>query len=324
MVCALGTKLIYAAQYAVVRALAAVTFALPWDVARRGARIMGFLFFVVDRRRRKLRAVDNILRAFPRMDVPDAWRMLRSVYIELSESTLDGVRVLGALRSEPPEKLIELEGFEKLSDLDRGSGVVLVSGHVGCWEALTALPMLTGRPLWTLARGFRNPWIDRYVQRLRAVTGQGVLDKHGNVLRLFHLLRQGADVGLLIDQDARRHGVFVDFFGRPASTHHLAARLCLRARVPAALISAHRIPGRNRVRIVCQKVIRPRPDGEWRKEVVRITAEITSALEELIRKKPEAWLWSHRRWKTYPGKYGTAGAVPPGRTQSASPPAKRP
>ena len=101
-------------------------------------------------------------------------------------------------------------------------------------------------------------------------------------------------MGVLIDQHvSRREGVVVSFFGHPASTTHAPALLALRsgaAVIPVVVLRE----GRGRFRILMGKEVSP---GETKADVVAMTAAMTAALEELIRRCPEQWLWVHRRWK---------------------------
>jgi KDO2-lipid IV(A) lauroyltransferase len=117
------------------------------------------------------------------------------------------------------------------------------------------------------------------------------------------LLKRGQNVGLLVDQDARKTGVFVDFFGRPASTTPTPARLAIYTGAPIAFVYARQVGRASRFRIVLADLIEPQQQGDPDAEVRRITQRLTSDLEREIRNAPEEWLWLHHRWKTYPGKY---------------------
>ena len=292
-------------QYAYVRTLVAVMQALPWCVARSIAHAMAWGSWLLDRRDRKQEAAENLRLAFPDMSEQDARRTVRRVYYHLADSVLDWLK-LAKLASRPDVKdLFDVVGREKLEELPPGQPLVFATGHFGDWEALGIAASLMGYPIWAVGRSFDNELIDAYVNSLRGATGGHVVSKHGATLQVFRILAEGTNVAILIDQDARRHGIFVDFFGRPASTTDLAARLCLRTGAPAAFVYAHRIPGQNRFRIVVADVVRPQPDEDPEAEVHRITQRLTWDLEEAVREMPEQWLWLHRRWKTQPGKYDT-------------------
>jgi KDO2-lipid IV(A) lauroyltransferase len=191
--------------------------------------------------------------------------------------------------------------------------VVFVTGHFGCWEVLGLSASALGLPVWTLGRMFDNVFAQRYVQQLREAAGQRMLPKEGVFRHMVRLVQNRRNVALLIDQDVRRHGIFVDFFGRPASTTPAAARIAVRTGAPVAFVYARRIPGRNRFRVVIADVVWPRRDSARSAEVKRITQRVTGDLEEVVRRWPEEWLWLHRRWETYPGKYRRRRARSAGR-----------
>ncbi|MHC5034914.1 MAG: lysophospholipid acyltransferase family protein, partial [Planctomycetota bacterium] len=126
----------------------------------------------------------------------------------------------------------------------------------------------------------------------------------GALRHIIRLLRRGESVGFLIDQDVRRDGIFVDFFGKPASTTPMPAKLAIRTGAPLVFVYARRVAGKNRFRLVLQEIFLPRHEDPAEVEIRNLTQQITSELEGTIRQAPEEWLWLHRRWKTYPGKYG--------------------
>jgi len=277
--------------------------ALPWSAGRAGGRLLGDLGYAFDRRSRKKESLENLRRAFPSMSEREAWRTLRGVYRHLGESIVNGLNVLRFAGHRLPEDLFETVGFERLRQVSDRGGAILVTGHFGHWEVLgTALPLM-GFPVWSMERKSRNRFVQRYVRRLREKTGQKMLAKRGVLRRIARLVKEGQNVAMLIDQDARRDGVFVDFFGRPASTTAAPARLATYTGCPVVFGYARAIRGSNRFRLVVRDVVFPRPGADREAEVHRITQELTRSLEATIRQAPEEWLWIHRRWKTFPGKY---------------------
>jgi KDO2-lipid IV(A) lauroyltransferase len=107
-------------------------------------------------------------------------------------------------------------------------------------------------------------------------------------------------VGIVGDQDARGAGIFVPFFGRPASTHRGPAVFSLRFGAPAFACVARRLPGPGvRYRVSGQQVEVPRT-GQLDEDVEALTAALAARLEAEIREAPEQYFWFHRRWKSKP------------------------
>jgi KDO2-lipid IV(A) lauroyltransferase len=191
-----------------------------------------------------------------------------------------------------------LDGFDPAEI--SGRGVIFVTAHMGSWEVLGALSALVGYPLWSLARPLDNPLLDRLVVRHREQHGQHILDRRGAILHAMRLLRAGEHVAFLVDQDARRRGVFVPFFGRPASTVASVARLSIATGAPVVFCYALRETDELRFKVYVDGPLWPDPGVPRDEEIVRITATFTRWIEQAVRKSPERWLWLHRRWKTVP------------------------
>ena len=101
----------------------------------------------------------------------------------------------------------------------------------------------------------------------------------------------------LADQDAGERGLFVDFFGRPASTHKAIALLALEHRVPLLVVLARNTGAPLRYQIEVAELILPE-DYENQPDAVRaITQRFTMALERGVRQSPQQYFWLHRRWK---------------------------
>jgi len=291
-------------RYAAVRLVLVLLQILPWSASRHVACFLGDLAFTFDRRGRQADAVRNIRRAFPSLERAQAVQVLKDVYRNLARMLVDSLKFARLAARGRGVEFLETVGFERLQQARGETGVIFVTGHFGHWEVLgTALPLL-GYPVWSLGREFRNPFLDSYVRRMRETTEQHMLPKRGAMRQIIRLLKQGSSVGFLIDQDARKDGIFVDFFGRPASTTPAPARIALGTGAPVAFVYARWIPGRMRFRIVLHDLVLPQEGADVRTETLRMTQRLTADLEAIVREAPAEWLWLHRRWKTYPGKYG--------------------
>jgi KDO2-lipid IV(A) lauroyltransferase len=157
-----------------------------------------------------------------------------------------------------------------------------------------------GVPLHAIAQRQRNPLFDADITRNREALGLTVVERRDAPKRVFRTLRAGGAVGIVGDQNVRRGGVFVEFFGRLASTARGPALFALRTGAPLFVGSVRRLPGfPQRYRAEIQRIPLT-PSGDLDADVMRLTKTHTRYLEERAREAPEQYFWQHRRWKTRP------------------------
>ena len=191
---------------------------------------------------------------------------------------------------------IRLEGGEYFDQAQRaGRGVLVATAHLGNWELSAFAHALMTAPMNIVVRPLDNPLIDALVERRRALTGNRPIGKKDFARAILKALAANQAVGILIDQNASLDtGVFVDFFGVPASAGTGFAKF---ARHSGAAV----IPGFALWNELEQRyVLRFSPPLEMTGDAVRDTQTLQSKLEEVIREYPDQWLWIHRRWKTRP------------------------
>src|SRR6266853_1443094 len=190
---------------------------------------------------------------------------------------------------------IETENFDVVQrQLRAGRPVVLVLSHLGNWELISQiLPRFIGYVRnSTIYQKLGNRFIDEHVRRLRGRAGVEMFDRKDGFQEAIELLRGGGAIGILSDQHAGDHGLWVPFFGRLASTSPLPALLA--KRTGAALVGvAIYTEGRAHWRII----VSPALDGKAG-SVESLTAKINELIASQIRRAPEDWFWVHNRWKT--------------------------
>jgi KDO2-lipid IV(A) lauroyltransferase len=274
-------------------ALAAIG-ALPYRAAVRSGAAVGDLMRLLGVRSRVAR--ENLARAFPERSPAERDAILAAHWREVGRIVAEYGRLPRLARAAEGEVVADLHGLDALREW-RGRGVILMSGHYGNFELLAAR-LARENPLHLLVQPQSNAAIDARLQRLRRESGVGVISIIGGVKTALRALRAGDWLALLGDQDARRQGVFVPYFGRLASTPQGPARLSLQAGVPMVWGAARpRADGRHDLFLDPPHV----PDGPPDDERVRaLTAWHTARLEARVREAPEHWFWLHRRWKTPP------------------------
>jgi len=245
-------------------------------------------------------ALANIERAFPRIPATDRRRVCRASFQHLGLMFIE----LCAALTEPSERTlagITLEGLDHLKDAMGMHGRALVlTAHLGNWELLALAHRLTGVPTTVVVRPLDAPWLDVLADRLRRQSGIELIDKRRALRPVLSALGRGRMVALLLDQNAsRREGVFVPFFGRPASTSKSLAVLAVRTRTPVVPIFIYRESvGRHRVVIHPSLPVDAASDTE--RAVAELTQRCTAEIEAAIGAAPDQWLWVHNRWRTEP------------------------
>jgi KDO2-lipid IV(A) lauroyltransferase len=191
---------------------------------------------------------------------------------------------------------IRLEGGEHFDRArEAGRGVLVATAHLGNWELSAFAHALMTAPMNVVVRPLDNPLIDAMVERRRALTGNRPIGKKDFARAILKALAANQAVGILIDQNAGLDdGVFVDFFGVPASAGTGFAKLA--AHSGAAVLPGFALWNEAEGRYV----LRFYPAIEMTGDMARDTQTIHAKLEEVIREYPDQWLWIHRRWKTRP------------------------
>ncbi len=246
----------------------------------------------------RLDVVDENLRlAFPEKD--DAWiaEITRKTYEHLGREATAMMRLSKLNREAVVERTIPVGWDAVESSLDEGRGVILVTGHYGNWELAGAAVAARGVPIAAIVRRQGNLLVDERLQELRRRLGFETIYQSAAPSRVPRVLRANGVVGIVGDQNARRAGIHVPFFGRPASTHRGPALFALRLNAPVFTCVARRLPGRDvRYEFASERVDVTRT-GDLETDVATLTAKLAQRLEKQIRIAPEQYFWFHKRWK---------------------------
>jgi KDO2-lipid IV(A) lauroyltransferase len=281
-------------EYAAFWPVASLLATLPHGASRRLGGALGGLAGRVDRRRRAI-ARANLAHAFPDWTPAARERALAACFRHFGAAFCDA---LSAARFELVELCprVSVVGLDRLAAADdAGRGVIVLSAHFGNWEIVPPIVAQARGPMASVGRPADNPLVDRRIQALRTRFGNRSLDKRGAVREMFRTLREGGRLGLLIDQRVRAdEAIDVPFFGRPALTSPIVARLA--ARTGAAIVPAFgdHLPG-GRYRVEFLPALAAEPDDD--EEGVELTRRCLAVCERVIRRAPERWLWLHDRWR---------------------------
>jgi KDO2-lipid IV(A) lauroyltransferase len=243
----------------------------------------------------------NLRIAFPELDDRQRSRIERDAFRNLG-------RLLGETSQFPRfnrgniESVVVYDGLEHyLEAVKRGHGVILLTGHIGAWELSVFAHSIYGYPMSFLKRNVDNPLVERLADSYRSRFGNRGIDKRNSVREILKTLKSGGVVGILADLNAsREEGVFVDFFGVPACTTAGVATLALR--MGAVVLPGYLIWDETaRIhRLHFEPPVETIDTGKQKEDVIANTQRYAAALETIIRRHPDQWLWIHRRWRTRP------------------------
>ena len=266
---------------------------LPLPVLRAAGGIIGRMVNRAGGRRFRI-CMTNLRLCYPEMN--DKWfrRVTRESLIHEAKTLLEIPR-LWHLPLKRLEALVVGTTSRELLDkaLAQKKGVVIITPHFGNWE-FSGLCLTGALNLHSMYRPLKSPILDRYARKGRQHTGAGLVpaDRSG-VRQLLQALQQGGAVGILPDHVPRHKedGVMAPFFGVPATTSVLAARLARRQNVVVLLVQARRCKGGFHLSFYSADPRVYSPDREEAAAGLNATA-VQGIVEEI----PQYW-WSYPRFR---------------------------
>jgi len=287
-------------EYWLVVAVARSLGRIPRPVARPLAALLAFLVCWLFGRLRRV-GVRNLELALPELSSKSRERILRRVYIHLGWQLVEFCR-LPRYTPENTRDWLRTEGLEHyLAAQARGKGVLIITGHLGAWELSSFYHSLMGHPMGMVIRRLDNRRLDAYVNRIRCLHGNHVLDKDDFGRGLLTAMHTGGTVGILMDTNMTPpQGAFVEFFGLPACAATGLAHVA--RRTGAAVLPGFMLwePAERRYVLHFGPGIEIPETDDLAADILAGTQLCTRVIESWIRRYPDQWLWIHRRWKTRP------------------------
>ncbi|AQT68658.1 Lipid A biosynthesis lauroyl acyltransferase [Anaerohalosphaera lusitana] len=179
-------------------------------------------------------------------------------------------------------------------------GLLLLTAHYGNFEIMGYMMGLFGFNIYSIARPLDNKFINNWLYGIRKRKGQKIIDKKGASAIMTQVVDEGATLGFIADQDAGKKGVFVDFFGRKASTYKSIGLMAIQYNLPIGVGCCRRVDDRFFFEMEVQRIITPDEWADKDDPLKWVTQEYSKAMENFIRKDPTQYWWLHRRWKHRP------------------------
>ena len=289
-----------AIEYAAAVALLKSFGWIPRFAAYPAAEIVASLGFRFAGRQRRA-GMRNLKMALPHLNEQERRAILRGSFSSLGRLLVEFSHFPYLNKNNISDHVV-YEGFEHYEEaVKRGQGVIFLTGHFGAWELSCFAHSLYGHPMKFVVREIDNARVERLIGSYRGRAGNTPIEKRNASRDILRALRRNETIGILVDQNTTRdEGVFVNFFGIPASTTPAIATLALRT--GAAVLPGFLIWDRknHRHRLHFDPPMKLIETGDPARDILENTEACNAVLERMIRLYPDQWLWIHRRWKTRP------------------------
>ncbi len=278
--------------------LSRIVRCMPYDLLLFLGRILGNLYYLLIKKERE-RAVSQMMPAL-QISEEEARKLVRESFVNLARNVLD-ILYMPNLNEENLHEYIEIDHLERMQEaIAEGHGVVVLTGHVGTWEWLSAAFTLNGLPVTAIAKPQPNQQYTDLLNDLRATIHVEIFSRGtSELLAAGRALKKGKILGFLADQDAGPGGAFIEFLGKTASTPMGPAVFSNKFHSPVLPAFILRRPD-GRHRVVIGEVLRYEDTGDTDRDLYEFTRKMTKILEQVIRENPTQWIWFQKRWNTAP------------------------
>lgn len=286
------------AAYIAVRVLNFIFGFIPVSLLLWVGRRLGVVIFMFNKKRRLI-AYANLKAAFAKEKSPAELRNITKRVYQNMVQTFVEVLNLTKVNRRYVDKYIEVVNMERIKNAAAsGRGMILLTAHFGDWELSSLASSALGFPINVLVREQKMKRLNELLNRLRESNGCKVIRKGMDVKNLLKALYDKKIVGILADQDAGKKGTFVNFFGRPTSSHSGAMEIAKRTDsivLPNFIVRT----GGPYHKVYLEEYIDFK-DTKSPDDVKQNLQRYMSLLEKYVRQYPDQWLWLHKRWKSTP------------------------
>ncbi|MHC4636825.1 MAG: lysophospholipid acyltransferase family protein [Planctomycetota bacterium] len=251
--------------------------------------------------RGRKRALDNLRASFPDKDEKWIHHVGQRSFEHIAMLAIDVLFMPRIVKKDNWRQYATFKNCERTKWLmQENKGLLLVTAHYANFEIIGYIMGLFGFNIYSIARPLDNKFINKYLYGVRQRVGQRIIDKKGASEMMHKIIDEGATLCFIADQDAGKKGIFVDFFGRKASTYKSIGLLAITNDIPIGIGCSRRVDNRFFFEVVTERVIFPEEWHDKPDPLKWLTAEYTKAVEDFIREDPTQYWWLHRRWKHRP------------------------
>jgi len=240
----------------------------------------------------------NLALAFPELSEAERAKKVRQSLVELGKTAGE----MGPIWLKPLAEVrswMQTDASETLfkKALEKKRGLIILAPHLGCWEAMAAY-LASIEKITYLYRPPHVKGLETFMVQVRARAGAHLVPTNAKgVLALVKALKRSELVVILPDQDPGPVGsVYAPFFGHPARTMTLVAKLIQKTQCEVLFLSLKRLPNGEGFLALWH----PPPEGISNSEALTAATALNLGVEQLVRQFPEQYQWEYKRFRHPP------------------------
>jgi KDO2-lipid IV(A) lauroyltransferase len=284
-------------EYIPVRGLFGLLRALPFAWGRQICKgLLNLLLFFLPKRRKIV--AENLALCLPDLTLSQRKSIARQSADYLAQGLAAYPKIPDIL-SRNTSDWLRTEGYSHIdAALQAGKGAICFTAHYGFWELMAIHFSSLYKNVAMIVRPLDNPLLNGYMTAIRGAGGGSVIPHRKALKEGLLCLRKNGVLGILIDQNFYKGGLFVDFFGRLAATTSIVSLLA--RRTGAVVFPFHNEWDGQKIRVICEPPLALSQNPDPEKAMAEDTQRMTKVVEGWIRQDPAQWLWLHNRWKRRP------------------------
>lgn len=268
----------------------------PLAFLRWAAKVKGYFFYYIFPVRKKT-AYDNLKLAFPEKSDKEIRQIIKGCYVNVL-TVITEFFYMKKFSIDDLKKVMKVSNPEIVDEkLKKGKGLIFISAHFGNWE-LTAygISQQVGIPLRVVVKEQSNKKVDARINKIRSGKGNKMIDMRNSVREILSTLKGNQAVAMLGDQSAPRENVKVEFFVKDVPAFEGTAKIALKTGA-SVLFGVSQRNNDGNYSLTFQDIDTDKYADSGDDNVRALTQEHVNLLIEHIKRRPDHWLWFHRRFK---------------------------
>lgn len=278
---------------------------LPLGVLYGLSNGLSFLLHSIIRYRRRV-ILENLQLSFPEKSTSELHQIAKGFYRNFADLIVETAKMPDLSTDDLRQRVVFTNAEIVKNKLQAGQTAIIMASHQGNWEWLPSAAVLNGMPADSIYKSLTSPFFEELMRSVRSSFGAVPVPMNTLPRRMASQRRNPRLIALVADQvpNVPEQAYWTDFLHRDTPFYPGTERLARSQNLPVFFVDLVRVRRGHyeaTFTLISEPPYTDLPAGA-------ILERYRDLLEESIRQHPSDWLWSHKRWKHWRGKYAQVGA----------------